>query len=149
MRIPLRVGLLVAALLVATQTVASAQTTRRSRDADIARDELNAVTAVSLYEAVQSLRPTWLRGGQTQTVRSGSTGSNSLGANRSASSADGQRTDGIIVYVGMNRMGGIEALRELSIDDVDRVERLRAPAAQTRFGTGHLNGAIVVHLRAN
>jgi hypothetical protein len=92
-------------------------------DAPIQAQELVRLGARDAFSAVQTLRPRWLLAAQPQTL----TG-----------------RDGLVVYFETLRLGGVESLRSLSTADIGGIEYLRPARAQLRFGSGHLNGAIVV-----
>jgi hypothetical protein len=101
----------------------SARAARPARgDAPLAARELAELGGRDAFSAVQALRPAWLRR-QPQTLSG---------------------RDAVVVYFGDMRMGGVEALREMSTSDIGEIRYLRPAAAQLRFGSGHLNGAIVV-----
>lgn len=88
----------------------------------ITTDELADYTTFTVHDAIRRLRPRWLvsRGGGSPTVV-----------------MDGAR------------MGGIEALRSLSVSDVDSLRFLSAADATMRFGTNFPDGAIEVTSRTN
>lgn len=88
--------------------------------------EIAAAGATSAMDAVQRVRPAMLRS------RAGGT---------SASKAGGEP---IIVYVDGIRMGGPEALNNVSAMSVKEIRFISAADATTRFGTGHPSGAILV-----
>jgi hypothetical protein len=97
---------------------------RANHDSSVLRaEEIAGVADHDAYTLVQSLRPQWLRAEKPQTVSG---------------------NDRLVVYFGAARIGGLEALRQISAADVGRMEFLSPSAAQLRFGSGHLNGAIVV-----
>jgi len=102
----------------------------RSRRGPITSADVEAsMLSGNAYELVQSMRPEWLtlRGSQT---------------------FSGGAQPGIIVYVNDQRVGGSSvALREISVRDVRRIERLDSRVATNRFGAGHLHGAILVTTR--
>ena len=81
--------------------------------------ELDGLDAVDCYEAIQRLRPAWLR---TRTRR---------GMPR-------------VVLDGVPLRRDVHALQGMPINGVQEVRFLSALDATTRFGTGYVNGAIVV-----
>ncbi|WP_420129019.1 hypothetical protein [Longimicrobium sp.] len=102
----------------------SASTPRRAGgDAPIQRTELVRLGSRDTFTAVQALRPRWLLAGRPQTLSG---------------------RDGVVVYFETLRLGGLEALRGMSTNDIGAIQYLRPAAAQFRFGAGHLNGAIVI-----
>ncbi|MCC6774419.1 MAG: hypothetical protein IT360_24760 [Gemmatimonadaceae bacterium] len=88
--------------------------------------EIAASGATSAMEAVQRLRPAMLR---------------SRGAGSSVSNPGG---DPIAVYVDGVRAGGPEALNNVTGLSVKEIRFIGAADATTRFGTGHVSGAILV-----
>ncbi len=80
------------------------------------------------YDAVRSMRPAWLR------ERPGSI-TNPEGAE-------------VAVYVDGARMsGGVETLRQIRADAVARMHYMTPADATTRYGTGHMGGAILITTR--
>lgn len=93
----------------------------------ISQEEIQEVGEISnTYSLVQRLRPQWLR----------KRGRNSL-----------QQPGDIIVYIDDTEQGGPEALRRIDVIDVKSLEFLRPGEATMRYGSGHDNGAILVHLK--
>ena len=78
---------------------------------------------VTVYDAIQRLRPQWLTNSRARNV-----GSN----------------DQLVVYLDTNRYGTIESLRQLPIGGITDIRYLNAAEATNRFGTGHAGGAIVI-----
>lgn len=96
---------------------------RGSRDV-ITADELASIDVQNALQAVQRLRPNFLR------------------AQGPTSITQGQQS--VVVYVDNARMGGPEALEQIPITDVKEIRYLNATDATQRYGTGHTAGAIVV-----
>jgi hypothetical protein len=92
----------------------------------ITRAEVEAEGPSSVFDLVQKIRPYWL----TQRTRSLT-----------------QDTE-VVVYLDGTRMGGPEALRQVSTPDVEKLEYLDARLATARLGTGHVNGAILITTRS-
>ncbi len=93
-------------------------------------EELEASGASDVYEAVERLRPRWLRG-------------------RGGRSLDALETD-ILVYFNDSRMGSPEeTLRSMSLDGISRIEYLDSARASALPGTGsgHVEAAIMVYTR--
>ena len=91
-------------------------------------EQIQAGSHQTAYDAVRSLRPSWLR------ERPGSI-SNPQGAE-------------VTVYVDGTRMdGGINSLRQVRADGIQRMEYMSPSDATTRFGTGHMGGAILISSR--
>ncbi|MFO7261248.1 MAG: hypothetical protein DIU52_008825 [bacterium] len=102
---------------------------RPTRDRNVlTAAELERVAAETAYEAIQRLRPEFLR------VR----GRISL-ENPSASLP--------VVYLDDIRLGGPDALRSIRVADVYEIRYLGAADATTRYGTGHAGGVIAVVTR--
>jgi hypothetical protein len=91
-------------------------------------DELHGVTAVDVYEAVQRLRPEWLR-------------------RRGQISIQDPTAGEVVVYLDGVRFGGPRSLQNVRIESVQHMEYLDAGDATMRFGTGHGGGAILVRTR--
>jgi hypothetical protein len=96
----------------------------------IARDELRRAPVLNALEAVQQLRPEWLAG--SQYVSHGTNGS----------SSDGGAS--IAVYVIDRRVGGLEALADISIPEVEELRLYERREAERRWGTVLPLGAIEV-----
>lgn len=93
----------------------------------ISTEEVKASGADNAYEAVQSLRSVWLtRKRQEQ----------------------GVLHNGVVVYYNNARMGGSEALRQISMGPVTWIRYFDARSAQYRYGTGHPQGVILVSTEA-
>jgi hypothetical protein len=95
----------------------------RQRDV-IAADELATIDVQNALQAVQRLRPNFLRNPGPSTIT--------------------QPEPGIVVYVDNTKMGGTEALEQIPITEVKEIRYLNATDATQRFGTGHTAGAIIV-----
>lgn len=93
----------------------------------ITQAELQQTEARDAYEAVERLRPLWLR----------SRGERSPGA----------LSTSILVYLNDAQLGGLSSLRGLSLAGVRAIRYLDGPSAAARLGgigAGHVEGAIVV-----
>ena len=95
----------------------------RSRNV-ITAEEIAEIQASTAFDAVQRLRPEFLRRGRVNM------------------SSDTQTLP--IVYVDDVRYGGVDELRRIRASQVVRIEYLSGSDATTRFGTGHAGGAILV-----
>lgn len=150
----------------------------RSRGASDPRNRLSAEEIVSsrarsAHDAVERLRPHWLRIRGLQAASLGTRGRDgvvtsheikgenvvrreSVGVDQRKTGADGQQPSAevqavqglgqseIAVYMDGMRLGGVEELRRIPANEVAAVEFLDGPSATIRFGTGHAQGAIVV-----
>lgn len=100
-----------------------ASTTRHSSDV-ITTEEIQQATGLSTaYDAVQRLRPQFLR------IRGPST----FGG-----------AEGPVVYVNGMRRGGADSLRQIGITEVKEIRYLNARDATTKYGTGVSQGVIEV-----
>lgn len=97
---------------------------QRAKSTVITQEEIRTAGAANAYDLVQSLRPMWLnmRGSIAHTPTAGD----------------------IIVYLGVAKLGGLAALREVSASSIVSAEYLDAPKANYRFGKGHQFGAIIL-----
>jgi hypothetical protein len=93
----------------------------------ITRADLDKTSYMSAYHAIETLRPSWL-------WRRG---------NATISNPDPFP----IVYLDGMRRGDLDELHMIPSDDVDTITRLSPADATTRWGTGHLAGAIDVRTR--
>ncbi|HEX2189756.1 MAG TPA: carboxypeptidase regulatory-like domain-containing protein [Longimicrobiaceae bacterium] len=136
--------------------------------------EIGATPARTAYDAVERLRPEWLRTRGLQATSLGTRGRDgvvtstglvtngeqerlvtrqSVGVDQAARTGGGVQAPAglgqseIAVYVDGTRMGGTEELRRVPAASVATVEYLDGPSATIRFGTGHAQGAIVVTTR--
>jgi hypothetical protein len=78
------------------------------------------------YLLVQKLRPVWLQ--------------------KRGSTSFSQEGD-IVVYLDATSLGGRETLRNITTDEIESIQFLDARRATLRFGSGHVNGAIVITAR--
>ena len=95
---------------------------RQSRDY-ISTEEVRAAGAENAYDAISSLRSSWL------TRRRGE---------QSFTPVD------VVVYYNNARMGGLESLRQISLGTVTWMRYFDPRQAQYRYGTGHRQGEILV-----
>ena len=114
-------------LLVLTACAAGTSGGSRTNPNLITRAEIDDAGPSTVYDLIQKLRPVWLR-------------------ERGAVSFTDE-TD-LVVYLDRSRMGGREELRNLYTTNVETVEFLDARRATNRFGSGHVNGAILIQTRS-
>lgn len=122
--------LITAALLVLATSACAASGERsgpRSSRNVITAEEIREVQALTAYEAVERLRPRFLRRGRV-----------SMGDDRVLYP---------IVYLDNLEIGRIDELRRIRSSEVFRIEYLSGPDATMRFGTGHAGGALLVYTR--
>ena len=96
---------------------------------ELSIEQIRASGSVDALEAVQRLRPLWLR-------------------TRAPSSVSGPNE--ILVYQNSTRLGGLEALRGYPLDGITKIRYLTASEAANRLpGTGStvVEGAIVISTR--
>ena len=113
------------ALLVAGgcyRTSGARQVTRSTNTLNA--EEIAAANVTTAYEAIERLRPHFLRG-------------------RGASSIQ-DPTSTPLVYMDDVRLGSIGTLRQISALTVRQIQFITARDATTRWGTGHANGVILV-----
>ena len=103
--------------------------TRGSRDL-IVSAELEEGEFTNVLEAVQRLRPTWLR-------PRGATSTRTLGSS------------GVVVYINNVRAGGLSRLESMPVDMVKELRYVDSREATFRWGTGHTGGAIEVISKAS
>ena len=117
------------ALLAATAACPHSGATRRARDPNlITQDEIERVTAANAYDAVQMLRPSFLR------------------ARGVPSSVSGQ-PDLAIVYLDGMKMGDVAQLQRIPTVGIVSIRYITAIDANQRYGRGHEGGAILVDTR--
>lgn len=92
----------------------------------ISRAEIEEAGPRTAYELIQNLRPVWLRW--------------------RGSTSFTQETD-VQVYLDGTHVGEREALRTIDTHNIESIEHLDARRATNRFGTGHVNGAILIRTR--
>lgn len=90
--------------------------------------ELSASRETNLYNAIERLRPDWLRG-------RGATSFNSTA---------GMGPDAINVYMDLQRIGTLESLKSMPLTSATSLRFFTASEAQQRFGTGNQNGVIQI-----
>ena len=103
----------------------SGSSSTRDRDV-ITQEELEGVGRGFMYEAIRRLRPRWLDSSRT---------------------AIGGAQEGPRIYLDGQYWGDTDQLRTFDITGVIEVRYLNSNDATTRFGTGHLAGAILIVTR--
>ena len=94
----------------------------------ITEEELARSAARNGLQAVQMLRPDWLRG-------------------RGATSIRETAPTQVVVYVNEQRLGGPEQLEGFAITSIKSLRFMNASEATNRWGTGHGGGVIAVTTR--
>ena len=111
--------------LAACATTSGAPT--GSRNVITEAELTQAVDARTAFDAIQKLRPAFLRRGRVN-----------------------QQDDTMsfpIVYLDGMRLGGVDELRRIRTFDLTRIEYLSASDATLRYGTGHTGGALLLTSR--
>lgn len=122
MRVRKLLPLAVVVLLTACASASGGDgTARRGNSNLITSAELEAVAQLSALEAIQRLRPQWLRG------RAGSPDP--------------------VVFLDGSQMGDLRVLDTVSASGVQEMRFLNSSDATTRYGTGFGGGAIQVRTR--
>jgi hypothetical protein len=112
--------------------------------------ELATAQANNLYEAIDHLRPTYLRprasgSAVRQEVPSSSRGGDAGGVpSGGAGSAVLSGVSPVMVYRDDVRLGGVDDMRTIAISEVAEVRFIPGPQAVVRFGTNHSSGAIMI-----
>ena len=119
--VPIVLGMLVLAACASTGTTTAARSSRSA----ITADEIAAIQVRTALDAVERLRPTWLRSRGMTNVRSG-------------------EQDHPIVFLNGNRYGEIGTLRDIQATDVVTISFIEPSDATTRYGTGYPGGIIDV-----
>jgi hypothetical protein len=91
--------------------------------ARLSHEDLAETSELTLYNAIQRLRPLWLRA-------------------RGAASTRGPAP--VIVYLNNVRAGGISFLHDIAVESVAEVSFISATDATTRWGVGVSGGVILV-----
>lgn len=110
-----------------TTTAVASAGTRGSRNL-LTEADLMKSTARDALQAIQVLRPDWLR------------------SRGSATSISGGVSE-VVVYLNGQRFGGPEALTQFQPTALKEARYLSASEATNRFGTGHNHGAILLRTK--
>ena len=116
----------------------------------ITTSEIEAATFRDAYEIVQRLRPNWFT--KTRASSGGSlSGTQVAGSGNSISGVQPGSTGGVlVVYLDNTRMGGPEALRDISASAIASLQYMDAATATAKLpgiGSTVINGAIVATSR--
>jgi hypothetical protein len=110
-----------------TTAVASAGTTRPRKDPNvIASEELASRSTLTARQAIEQLRPQFLRTRGTTTL------------------GNAQTADVIWVYFDGTRMGTLDVLNNIGVHEIREIRYLNPSEATNRYGTGHVQGAILI-----
>jgi hypothetical protein len=130
-RLSLVAGLLLLASCSTTGRSASEGSTegsraRASRSSKVLTgEELASVFELNALQAVERLRPAWLR-------------------NRGLVSMENQQFQGVRLYVDGNPRGYMADMAEILVSDIEEMRFMDSREATTRFGTGYPDGVIVI-----
>ena len=130
-----RRGMLVLALAVAISAAAcgggssAASAPRNSSLISIDELQSDAIQSLSVHDAIQRLRPTWLRARGATSVNSG------------VSQFPSVLMNGSIDH-------NLDRLRSMRVTDVGEIRFIDSRDATTRYGTGLVNGLIEVVIRS-
>lgn len=122
----LQLGLLLLVVGGVTACVGGNQVSGENPDKITQKQIQEAGTVGNAYLLVQRLHSDWLRKRGTSSIK--------------------QQSD-VVVYVEGNRRGGPEALRQISVMNVQAIEHLNSSEATLEYGSGHDHGAIRVELK--
>lgn len=116
----------------------------------IGATEIDAGSFRDAYDIVQRLRPTWLTKSRTSSTQSlgGIQVSGSAGGMTGVQS--GSAGGGLVVYLDNYRMGGPEALRDISATSISSLQYMDAATATAKLpglGSSVISGAIVATSR--
>jgi hypothetical protein len=93
--------------------------------------DFQGMESLNVGDAIQRLRPDWLRRSEAR-----SRGTMSRGTRGSDSN------DALAVWVDENRAGGVEVLSQMAVQGIATIRYYSGPEAQARFGNGNSSGAI-------
>lgn len=115
---------------------------RGGRRSVITRASIQASGVTNAYELISGLRPEWLRAerGVNQWSESARGSGSGMGSAARVDITPGEPT--IVVYLNTSRLGGLDALRDVPIYDLQQAEFIGPQEAVTRYGTGHAHGVI-------
>jgi hypothetical protein len=109
------------------QTSAVSSPGRQRKDPNVITEaELAARSALTARQVIEQLRPQFLRVRGTTTLGNAQTG------------------DVIWVYFDGTRMGTLEVLNNIGAHEIREIRYLSPSEATNRYGTGHVQGAILV-----
>jgi hypothetical protein len=117
----------------AASGTASANVPRRGNSTLITQEEIEAVHLETIYDVIERLRPNMLRTHGPPSRINGATP-----AEAGASSSH------INVYLNGTWIRDVSMLRNIQAASVKQVQYLSSSDATTRFGTGHVAGAILI-----
>lgn len=112
----------------------------------LTREQIESSGASNVYDLVLSQRKEWVVPRGTNSFQETARGSGSgMGADAKLVSTPGQAA--VVVYLDDSRLGEIERMRELMINDIMEIRFIEPQEAAYRYGSGHSHG--VIHLRTS
>ncbi|MFQ5865845.1 MAG: hypothetical protein ACE5IW_11510 [bacterium] len=128
MRLLTAVTILCALGLLACSTTKESKSkkSRYSRDY-IYSEEIQTSTATNAYHLIKNLRPHWLWGRGTKSIRY-------------------EEASYPVIYVNESRHGDIDSLSTIPITNIKEIQFLNSGDATNRFGIDHASGAILITL---
>ena len=147
--VALSIGCATASTTGNTSTAASTSSSKSNSDV-ITTAEIDAGTYRDAYDIVQRLRPTWFT--KAKASSAGSLGGIQVSGGSGGMSGvqSGSAGGGLVVYLDSHRLGGPEALRDLtpaSIKSLRYLDAATATATLTGLGSTVVTGAIVATSR--
>jgi hypothetical protein len=110
----------------------------------IGPDEIEQSHATTVWDLVQSLRPTWLNRHNVK-IR-GATANVGMGGG--PESSEGLKRD-MIVLVDGQEYGDMQTLRQLPVQSIYSIEFLASAQLFQRYGRNSYDGAVVIHTTPN
>lgn len=109
----------------------------------LTRAQIETSGATSVYDLVLSERKEWVVPRGTNSFQESARGSGSgMGADARLISTPGQAA--VVVYVDDVRLGEIERMREIMINDIMEIRFIEPQEAAYRYGSGHSHGVILL-----
>ncbi len=109
------------------QTTVVSSPARQRKDPNVITEaELASRATLTARQAIEQLRPQFLRIRGTTTLGNAQTG------------------DVIWVYFDGTRMGTLEVLNNIGVHEIREIRYLNPSEATNRYGTGHVQGAILI-----
>jgi hypothetical protein len=161
-------GFAVGALLCAPVALSGQQTSGSRGVEVITAEQVERALVKNAYDAVEKIRPGFLRRAERPTTvygnRKGQPEVAPLGRGRDTermfatdrSSLDAAEGDvgrsgamSVMVYVDGTKVGGVQELKRIPAQDIREIRFLSASEAQQRYGIGHAAGAIQVALKSS
>jgi hypothetical protein len=139
---------------------------RRTNPSVLTAAEIAAVPGITnAHEAVQMLRPHFLRtrstgprppgmvgagaegqasGRRPGQIPAGGAAAGGQGDSDPSANARAAQDPGILIYIDRQRYGGVQTLREIPLSTIDEIRFLNVGEANALFGMGHPHGVIQI-----